>query len=43
MDMTVLFWLVSLAIGVIGVTMCLVKYVLIKISQLLDDDDEGYF
>ena len=44
MDMTVLFWLVSLAIGVIGVTMCLAKYALIKISELLDsDDDEGYF
>ena len=43
MDMELLTGLIAICIGVIGVTMCLVKYALIKISQLLDDDDEGYF
>jgi hypothetical protein len=38
MDMTVLFWLVSLAIGTIGLTMCLVKYAMIKLNDLWDDD-----
>lgn len=43
MDMELLTGLIAICIGVIGATMCLVKYALIKISQLLDDDDEGYF
>lgn len=43
MDMELLTGLIAICIGVIGVTMCLVKYALIKISQLLDDDDEGCF
>jgi hypothetical protein len=44
MDMELLTGLVAICIGIIGVTMCLVKYALIKISELLDsDDDVGYF
>jgi len=38
MDMELLTGLIAICIGVIGVTMCLVKYALIKFNDLWDDD-----
>jgi hypothetical protein len=38
MDMELLTGLIAICIGVIGVTMCLVKYALIKLNDLWDDD-----
>ncbi len=43
MDMQLLAGLIALSIGVIGVTGCIVKYALRKLSDLWDTDDEGYF
>jgi hypothetical protein len=38
MDMELLTGLIAICIGIIGVTMCLVKYALIKFNDLWDDD-----
>ncbi len=37
--MRILAFLIALCIFIIGTTFCLVKYALIKLNQLLDDDE----
>ena len=38
MDLQLAAGLIAICIGVIGVTMCLVKYAMIKLNDLWDDD-----
>lgn len=42
-DMRILALIIALCIFVIGLTMCLVKYILRKFEDLWDDDNSGYF